>query len=103
MILIQISIAARNKATFNGEPDLSVESAKLYFVLFMPGVSAGLVCFAVFGTTKTYGGYLCRVLIPGWVRRMVAKMTSKSPGMELGNGGAMPGQEDHCAKAEPKS
>lgn len=64
MILIQISIAERNKTVFTGEPDFSVESAKLDFVLFMPGVSASLICFAVFGTTKTYVDYLSRLLMP---------------------------------------
>ena len=61
MILIQISIAAKTESALH-ETRMSTEDAKLYFVLFMPGVTAGLLCFVVFGTTKSYRNHLLRML-----------------------------------------
>jgi hypothetical protein len=92
MILIQISSATRNKPTFTGEPDFSVENAKVYFALFMPGVSAGLICFVVFGTTKTYGDYFLRVLIPDRLCKTPRKeAVIDTPGSKLSEGGSVLG------------
>lgn len=74
MILIQISLAAQTKSALQGQTSFSVYNAKLYFVLFMPGVSAGLICFAVFGTTEIYGRYLCRLLFTEKIRRFVGRI-----------------------------
>ncbi|KAI0602460.1 hypothetical protein F4775DRAFT_537336 [Biscogniauxia sp. FL1348] len=46
------------------EPNLSTSRATTDFVLFMPGVSTGLVLFIVFGTTRTFRDKMYRTFIP---------------------------------------
>lgn len=53
--------------SLGSSPDLSVERAKLDFMLFIPGVSASLLTFVVFGTTKPFRETLKRTFIPRWL------------------------------------
>ncbi|KAI1006028.1 hypothetical protein K3495_g2192 [Podosphaera aphanis] len=41
----------------SGQPDMSVDTAETEALLFLPGVSASLLAFCVFGTTKSWRAY----------------------------------------------
>ncbi|KAL8372138.1 hypothetical protein RB595_001775 [Gaeumannomyces hyphopodioides] len=60
--------SAANANIAAGTPDLSVEAARQVFFLFMPGVSASLLVFVVFGTTKTLREYMWAKVVPRRIR-----------------------------------
>jgi|SRR3569833_255258 len=65
MILFEIlNIRAAAIQAAGDSPDLSPSSAAARFPPLIPEVSAGLVAFVVFGTTKVYRTYLWRKLVP---------------------------------------
>ena len=56
-------------------PDLSAGKALSEFVLFIPGVTEGIIAFVVFGTTRTFRDYAWRLLVPKklWEQREAKK------------------------------
>ncbi|KAI0472287.1 hypothetical protein F4859DRAFT_483667 [Xylaria cf. heliscus] len=64
-ILSEVAQINNNKKeALPAEPDLSAAHAKIDFVEFMPGVSAGLLVFLVFGTTRTCQRTIFSSLVP---------------------------------------
>ncbi len=45
-------------------PDLSVERARSTILLFMPGVTPGILLFVVFGTTKPFRDHMYATFVP---------------------------------------
>nr|XP_036588323.1 glycoside hydrolase [Colletotrichum truncatum]KAF6799696.1 glycoside hydrolase [Colletotrichum truncatum] len=69
-IMFQVSSARQNSRDFlNDGPDLSTERLHSDLILFLPGVSASLLTFVVFGTTKTFRDYMVTKLIPRRLRK----------------------------------
>ncbi|KAI0517326.1 hypothetical protein F5B22DRAFT_645961 [Xylaria bambusicola] len=60
------------------EPDISANRARDDFVSFLPGVSAGLLVFLVFGTTKASKCTLYRMLFPCRFRRTTLTNTDNA-------------------------
>lgn len=83
--------ASNNKAiAASGEPDFSVSSSITEIILFIPGVTASLVAFLVFGTTKSWRQY--RDLVAGgcglrqrllYKKRQRDEEASRSQGLEF--------------------
>lgn len=72
IIVFQLRAANTNDAeNIPPEPDLGAERAKGDFALFVPGVSAGLLNFLVFGTTRTFRDYMWASLVPRKLREKV--------------------------------
>ncbi|TRX88375.1 hypothetical protein FHL15_010751 [Xylaria flabelliformis] len=72
-ILSEVAQTNNNKKeALPAEPDISAAHAKVDFVEFIPGVSAGLLVFLVFGTTRTCQRTIFSLLIP---RRFRAETT----------------------------
>ncbi|KAI0407933.1 hypothetical protein F4802DRAFT_494153 [Xylaria palmicola] len=64
-ILSEIAQINKNKKeSLPAEPDLSASRAQVDFVEFIPGVSAGLLVFLVFGTTRNCRRTLYMLCIP---------------------------------------
>ncbi|KAI0865504.1 hypothetical protein F4860DRAFT_312107 [Xylaria cubensis] len=64
-ILSEVSQVNNNKKeALPAEPDISAAHAKVDFVEFIPGVSAGLLVFLVFGTTRTCQRTIFNLFIP---------------------------------------
>lgn len=69
--MFQVSSARQNnRDSLSDSPDLSTERLHLDLILFLPGVSASLLTFVVFGTTKTFRDYLVNKLVPKKLRRL---------------------------------
>ncbi|GJC79228.1 hypothetical protein ColLi_02066 [Colletotrichum liriopes] len=76
-IMFQVSSARQNsRDSLSNSPDLSTERLHLDLLLFIPGVSASLLTFVVFGTTKTFRDYLADKLIPQKLRDRNRRETS---------------------------
>lgn len=64
-ILFQLGSMASNRADRLAEaPDLSGGRATMDFILFMPGVTASLLVFVVFGTTRPFRRTMYETLVP---------------------------------------
>ncbi|KAK1977400.1 hypothetical protein LZ30DRAFT_601314 [Colletotrichum cereale] len=73
-ILFQVSSSRQNSRDFLREsPDLSVVRLHQDLLFFIPGVSASLLTFVVFGTTKTFLEYLADMLVPQSLRDRVRR------------------------------
>lgn len=59
------------------EPDLSAARAQGDFALFVPGVSACLLIFIVFGTTRTFRDYLWTKFVPKPLQDMAANRKAR--------------------------
>ncbi|KAJ4416235.1 hypothetical protein N0V85_002359 [Neurospora sp. IMI 360204] len=66
-----------NKENIPPEPDLSAARAQGDFALFVPGVSASLLIFIVFGTTRTFRDYLWTKFAPKPLQDMVANRKAR--------------------------
>ncbi len=89
VITFQLRAASTNNlANLPAEPDLSVSRARTDFALFAPGVTAVLFVFFVFGTTRTFRGYMWTLLVPRVVRDRV-EMRSRRRRAESGGGAAV--------------
>ncbi|TDZ25643.1 hypothetical protein Cob_v000832 [Colletotrichum orbiculare MAFF 240422] len=79
-IMFQVSSARQNtRDSLNDTPDLSTSRLHTDLVLFLPGVSASLLTFVVFGTTKTFRDYLVEKLVPGRVRSVRRRGGKQAP------------------------
>ncbi|KAK1597278.1 uncharacterized protein LY79DRAFT_507797 [Colletotrichum navitas] len=68
-IMFQILSSRQNSRDFLREaPDLSVARLHQDLLLFIPGVTASLLAFVVFGTTKTFLDYIVDTLLPRRLR-----------------------------------
>ncbi|OHE95227.1 hypothetical protein CORC01_09488 [Colletotrichum orchidophilum] len=78
-ILFQVSAAKQiSRDSASKSPDLSTERLHLDLILFLPGVSASLLTFVVFGTTKTFRDYLVARLIPRWLREKSRRTSNQA-------------------------
>ncbi|KAH8900055.1 hypothetical protein GQ53DRAFT_758172 [Thozetella sp. PMI_491] len=75
------SMASNDPGHISPQPDLSAARATLDFVLFMPGVTASLLVFVVFGTTRTFRDYAWRRHVPGLTPGFVGRIY----GLDLGH------------------
>ncbi|KAI1359482.1 hypothetical protein F5Y08DRAFT_319505 [Xylaria arbuscula] len=71
-------IRDNRKEVLPDEPDISAERARGDLVLFLPGVSAGILVFLVFGTTKACKRTVYSVLMPCLVRRRRAVVNTEN-------------------------
>jgi hypothetical protein len=80
-ILFQVVSMHNNRSleSIGFSPDLSVGKAKLDFLLFVPGVSASLLTFVVFGTTKPFRETIKRTFVPRWFTREKQARPSLTP------------------------
>ncbi|KAL0932151.1 glycoside hydrolase [Colletotrichum truncatum] len=72
LTIILFSMSARKNIesdTQRALPDFSSKRAKQDFLLFMPGVTASLLVFFVFGTTRPFLEYMRKCLFSPWRRR----------------------------------
>lgn len=58
---------------------------------FLPGVSASLLAFIVFGTTKAFRDFFYHKLVPRHLRRRIANRVSKAPSLVRNGRAAEPG------------
>ncbi|EHA54572.1 hypothetical protein MGG_01430 [Pyricularia oryzae 70-15] len=83
-IMFQTNWAARIAVSHeNVEADLSPDKAKIDFYLFIPGVSAGLLLFVVFGTTKVSRDFMWENLAPRWLKRKRTERAERLPSMVM--------------------
>lgn len=70
IIYFEVTSAQQNQKTeLRDSPDLSAEKAHSDFLLFMSGVSPGLLGFLVFGTTRALRAYMWEKLVPRCIKR----------------------------------
>ncbi|KAJ0331506.1 hypothetical protein COL922a_011811 [Colletotrichum nupharicola] len=62
-------------------PDISAKRARQDFLLFMPGVTASLLVFLVFGTTKPFIEYM---------RKCLCRLLTRRPGRRIASTEALP-------------
>ncbi len=75
--------------------DISADRAKTDFVLFMPGVTASLLVFIVFGTTRAFRDYTWKTLVPRSLRaKMKTHRTRKMTPSVVTRASQMPQQAD---------
>ncbi|KAK2053212.1 hypothetical protein LY76DRAFT_525092 [Colletotrichum caudatum] len=68
-IIFQVISSRQNSRDFLREsPDLSFDRLHQDLLLFIPGASASLLTFVVFGTTKTFLEYIADTLVPRRLR-----------------------------------
>ncbi|GAB1316708.1 hypothetical protein MFIFM68171_06918 [Madurella fahalii] len=78
VIVFQLRAASTNDAeNIPPEPDLGADRAKGDFALFAPGVSAGLLTFIVFGTTRTFREYMWALFVPRALREKVKERATR--------------------------
>ncbi|KAK3688069.1 hypothetical protein B0T22DRAFT_360418, partial [Podospora appendiculata] len=80
VIFFQLRAAnSNNVANLPAQPDLSPSKARTDFVLFVPGVSAGIFTYIVFGTTRTFREYLVKLVLPKrlWEKRELRRSRKK--------------------------
>lgn len=76
VILFQLrSVSSNKKENIPEEPDLSISRAKGDFALFVPGISAPLLLYVVFGTTRTFRNYTVKLF---WPQRLWDKLFNSS-------------------------
>ncbi|KAM0566683.1 hypothetical protein ACHAP9_007117 [Verticillium nonalfalfae] len=64
-IVFQVSASRRNNLESIGtEPDLGMDRLQSDLLVFIPGVTASLLTFVVFGTTKTFRDYMRSHFVP---------------------------------------
>ncbi|TLD13542.1 uncharacterized protein PgNI_04087 [Pyricularia grisea] len=81
-IMFQTTWAARLAKTHRKmEADLSSDNAKLDFYLFIPGATAGLLLFVVFGTTKVSRDFMWEKLAPRWLKKKMRERPPRLPSM----------------------
>lgn len=71
LVVINFQLRAastNNAANLPPEADLGAARAVADFVLFVPGVTAAVLVFLVFGTTRTFREYAWRRLVPAPLR-----------------------------------
>ncbi|KAK3939873.1 glycoside hydrolase [Diplogelasinospora grovesii] len=72
IILFELHAMSDNKAAnIPAQPDLSAARAKADFANFAPGVSASLLTFVVFGTTRTFREHMWALFIPKRLRERI--------------------------------
>lgn len=70
-VTVQLGFANVNaQDRLPAQPDLSLERLHGDLLTFLPGVSASLLTFIVFGTTKTFRDYMKSRLVPRRLRNM---------------------------------
>lgn len=70
VILAEITFALDNDETLrNTTVDLHASHAVSDIMVFIPGVSASILAFVVFGTTKAFRDYFYRSFVPRRIRR----------------------------------
>lgn len=73
-----------NLAGQSDQADLSAARANSSFALFMPGVTASLITFVVFGTTRPFREYMWDTFVPLGIReRRMVKKSNRVPSMVL--------------------
>lgn len=77
------SMGSNTKENIPDEPDLSIEKAKGDFALFVPGISASLLLYIVFGTTQHFRQYTAKLLVPRCIRERFAR-NKEQPGPYTG-------------------
>ncbi|KAI1754667.1 hypothetical protein F4782DRAFT_454505 [Xylaria castorea] len=78
-ILSEVAQINNNKKeALPADPDISATRAKVDFVEFIPGVSAGLLVFLVFGTTRTCQRTILGLFIPRRFRPETTSINSPS-------------------------
>ena len=88
-IIIFTLVQASSSATIaaSGQPDLSTAGTIVDLVLFIPGVTASLVAFLVFGTTKSWREYRNLVVGGCGIRQKIierrARREEEGPGLEF--------------------
>ncbi|KAM7198160.1 glycoside hydrolase [Rhypophila sp. PSN 637] len=83
------------------EPDLSIEKAKGDLALFVPGISAGLLLYVVFGTTAHFRAYTAKVLFSTWLREKLARSKDDQPGPYTGPPSVPPKEFPYGNQYEP--
>ncbi|KAK1783133.1 hypothetical protein QBC45DRAFT_400866 [Copromyces sp. CBS 386.78] len=90
VIFFQLRAANTNtKENIPPEPDLSASRAQGDFALFVPGVSASLLVFIVFGTTRNFRDYLWTKFAPKPLQDMVANRKARRRQKSITEGNTM--------------
>lgn len=84
VILSEISNALNNDETLGSTTvNLHTSNAISDIQTFLPGVSASILAFVVFGTTKAFRDYFYRKFVPRRIRRVRA-LSRRSKGLSIG-------------------
>lgn len=84
IVAAEILFALNNNETLSEETvNLTPKNAKRDIKNFLPGVSACILAFIVFGTTKAFRDYFYRGLVPRALRRKIRNRSSKAASMSL--------------------
>lgn len=79
--------SAANAKALAGGPDFTIKSAKESFLFFMPGASASLLTFVIFGTTKPLRAYMWSKVVPRRIReQQEAKRANRLPSVVFPGG-----------------
>ncbi|KAK3398222.1 hypothetical protein B0T20DRAFT_202777 [Sordaria brevicollis] len=90
VIFFQLRAANTNtKENIPPEPDLSAARAQGDFALFVPGVSASLLIFIVFGTTRTFRDHIWATFAPKSLQDMVANHKARQRQKSISEGKSM--------------
>ncbi|EGO59743.1 hypothetical protein NEUTE1DRAFT_121491 [Neurospora tetrasperma FGSC 2508] len=103
VIFFQLRAANTNtKDNIPPHPDLSAARARGDFALFCPGVSASLLIFIVFGTTRTFREYVWTRFAPQLLQdRVAARKALKKQKTPPNEGGGQGGGENGGTMAPP--
>lgn len=69
------AVTSNKRENIPEEPDLSIAKAKIDFTLFVPGISAPLLLYVVFGTTRAFRNFTANLFSP---RRLREKLFGPS-------------------------
>lgn len=84
IIASEINFALGNDETASEETvNLHASHAITDIKGFLPGVSACLLAFIVFGTTKAFRDYFYHKLVPRCIRRKIHNRNSKNPSLTI--------------------
>ena len=90
VIIFQLRAANTNtKDNIPAEPDLSISRACSDFAFFVPGVSASLLIFVVFGTTRSFRDYIWTKFAPKALQNMVANKKARQGAKSIQAGKSM--------------
>ncbi|KAK0665703.1 hypothetical protein QBC41DRAFT_339660 [Cercophora samala] len=87
VVMFQLRASQTNSVeNVPAEPDLSAGRAVTDFVLYVPGVTAPVLAYLVFGTTRTFRDYAWSVLAPrSWQeKREARRQAKKKPSVVIG-------------------
>ncbi|KAH9894620.1 hypothetical protein F4778DRAFT_784050 [Xylariomycetidae sp. FL2044] len=96
------SLESTQRGSLGDAPNLSAERAKSDFLSFMPGTSASLLVFIMFGTTKPFRETMYQTFVPRSFKRLSLPRLPASSGQYRRRGRTV-GEDDSISAVESQS